>query len=423
MIEDSVKYDTVIKEVMQHKNKSSESSKCSMYINEIKSYMKSESSPDENWHTNILEILFNDEVILSSFIKTIGDQQYADAKIESVESQHYFNDGIKDRYIDLLIKYTVENKTRAIIVENKINDADDTEEQLKSYFEYVKNTPGISDIRIVYLAASREKSPRLETLSHEALKHFYNYQAGCNPIMVFHDNAHTPNIKSLYHDCFQDAIKKMEPALSNESSYPEKQAVTILLQNYMSYLDSDFSKNNLFKTENEAAKTIKKLKDLLSGRENSSFLGMSKAFALYVEGKIFRKGKTPAISFFDYRIGKYVMAINLTLLPNKTIVMDLFTRRIRNEQTNKEKYHERMKLVTSEIGLSKDYSHAVLHDKYHNKTDDVQDGIYRLRYKVPSDVSDFYSDLEKVKRTLSDLSENYKVRWAQNAYSIRLFEE
>ena len=369
----------------------------------------------EDSHTNILKILLDDEDVFSSFLKSIGDQQYANAKKESIKIQYQFNDGYQERKMDLLILYSVQNEKRAVIVENKINDAKDMDDQLKSYYEHVKNTLKRPKIKIVYLVSSRKKTPRLETVSIEALEHLYNYQAGCNPIMVFYDTARTSNIKSLYHDCFKDALKKLQSA-------PQKSVIKILLKEYMSFLESNYN-SNLFSTEREASNQIEVLHDWLLGkRKTNNCYNTARAFVLDIEGKIFEQ--LPPIAYFDYKIARYVVTVDLWIDCFKNeILMELFIRRIKNEHTDNLKYHERMRYIMTAIGLSKNYTKHVYHDYEHSNSYDIQDGKYRFSYPVPSDVSKFYADLEKVKGTLSDLSENYKVQWAQNAYSIHLFEE
>ena len=355
----------------------------------------------EDSHTDILEVLFNDEDVFASFLQSIGEP--LNVTNVWIKKQYPFWDfrNIKRRFIDLLVSYSVGADKHVIIIENKINGAVDQKNQLKSYYEHVRDHFSAQVIKIVYLAAERTKSPTLESLSHETLEHFYNYQTGCNPIMVFYDTTRSPNIKSLYHDCFQDALTKKKT--KNSASELKNQPCTVLLWKYMEYLKSNFNKNK-FTTEIEALKHINNLHDWLAGNTNSlEYYDTSTAFALDSEGKVFDKNGARLKAYYDYKIAKYVVAIDIWVdwWPVSTVFMDLHIRPIKNKSLNTQKDMERKQIIFNRIGaLHKPYTHNAQEDKY------------RYKYIVPSDVGSFKDDLNKIRSALSQLSEEKKDKWA-----------
>lgn len=120
----------------------------------------------ENFHSDILKN------ILDPRTQVIGDKKYLDEFLELLRKAKNIIDipsfnsktrverekGNKKGYIDLLI-YDDKN---AIIIENKINNARDTENQLGKYFKYVKEEMELNVVAIVYLTLTPGKGPNLK---------------------------------------------------------------------------------------------------------------------------------------------------------------------------------------------------------------------------------------------------------------------
>jgi hypothetical protein len=120
----------------------------------------------ENFHSDILKN------ILDPRTQVIGDKKYLDEFLELLRKANNtieipsFNSktrverekGNKKGYVDILI-YDDEN---AIIIENKINNAKDTENQLGKYVKYVKEEMELNVVAIVYLILIPGKYPILD---------------------------------------------------------------------------------------------------------------------------------------------------------------------------------------------------------------------------------------------------------------------
>lgn len=137
----------------------------------------------EKFHSDILYSILNPETpeigticnkeILEEFVKMVDsafDFKVDDTvKVSKEESNKVLNgDYEKQGYIDLLI---TNSQNKAIIIENKINDAQDMENQLVRYMDYVKNQKfgkSMTDkefknnVRVVYLTLEPGKIPDID---------------------------------------------------------------------------------------------------------------------------------------------------------------------------------------------------------------------------------------------------------------------
>ena len=100
----------------------------------------------ENFHSDIIAKLLENEIILKNFLKFIGvnESAYKNAEVEREESK-----------IDILIK----TEKNCIIVENKLNWAKDMPEQLFRYYNECKNNKKLEVDKIVYLSPNSSKTP------------------------------------------------------------------------------------------------------------------------------------------------------------------------------------------------------------------------------------------------------------------------
>lgn len=100
----------------------------------------------ENFHSDIIAKLFENEIVLKNFLDFIGvdKSKYENCEVNREESK-----------IDILIK----TEKNCIIVENKLNWAGDMPEQLFRYYNECKNNKKLEVDKIVYLSPNSLKKP------------------------------------------------------------------------------------------------------------------------------------------------------------------------------------------------------------------------------------------------------------------------
>lgn len=110
----------------------------------------------ENLHSEILKFLLeNYEEFFDNFldlIKIKNKEEYSNAEITNEEAR-----------IDILIK----SENKAIIVENKINWANDQNEQLARYYKKVRDEHEKEVEKIVYIVPSKDKKPDEQTFGKD----------------------------------------------------------------------------------------------------------------------------------------------------------------------------------------------------------------------------------------------------------------
>ena len=110
----------------------------------------------ENLHSEILKFLLeNYEEFFDNFldfIKIKNKEEYSNAEITNEEAK-----------IDILIK----SENKAIIVENKINEAPDQNEQLARYYKKVKYEYKKEVEKIIYIVPSENKNPNEQTFGKD----------------------------------------------------------------------------------------------------------------------------------------------------------------------------------------------------------------------------------------------------------------
>ena len=105
----------------------------------------------ENFHSDIIAKLFENEIVLKNFLDFIGvdKNKYKNYEVEREESK-----------IDILIK----TEKNCIIVENKLNWAKDMPEQLFRYYNECKNNKKLEVDKIVYLSPNSWKQPEEQSI-------------------------------------------------------------------------------------------------------------------------------------------------------------------------------------------------------------------------------------------------------------------
>lgn len=134
----------------------------------------------ENFHSDIIKSFLNPfekhnegNKYLHTFIallnkvnnqNVIKEDDFKDSIVE--REKHFVIDG-KNRYVDILI--TNENSRKAIIIENKINNAVDQEKQLPDYVKSLKNE-NYKVVAVVYLTLNSSKRPDKNDWNDDELK-------------------------------------------------------------------------------------------------------------------------------------------------------------------------------------------------------------------------------------------------------------
>ena len=110
----------------------------------------------ENLHSEILKFLLeNYEEFFDNFLDFIeikNKEEYSNSEITNEEAK-----------IDILIK----SENKAIIVENKINEAPDQNEQLARYYKKVKYEYKKEVEKIIYIVPSENKNPNEQTFGKD----------------------------------------------------------------------------------------------------------------------------------------------------------------------------------------------------------------------------------------------------------------
>lgn len=124
----------------------------------------------ENFHSDIIAKLFENEIVLKNFLDFIGvdKSKYENYEVEREESK-----------IDILIK----TEKNCIIVENKLNWAKDMPEQLFRYYNECKNNKKLEVDKIVYLSPNSFKKPTEDSVKEipkELIKTIIGYDGENN---------------------------------------------------------------------------------------------------------------------------------------------------------------------------------------------------------------------------------------------------
>ena len=125
----------------------------------------------ENFHSNVLKLILdpNTEVIgnsqfISEFLNILNTLK---SDVKTMPYSKNLKVVREEGGIDLLIH----DGKHAVIIENKINNAVDQDDQLARYFKYVNKDKKLDVLAIVYLPLSPEKKPQLENYSKQYAKY------------------------------------------------------------------------------------------------------------------------------------------------------------------------------------------------------------------------------------------------------------
>ncbi|MBO7485738.1 MAG: PD-(D/E)XK nuclease family protein [Spirochaetaceae bacterium] len=201
----------------------------------------------EKFHSDILYSILSPETpeigticnkeILEEFVKMVDsafDFKVDDTvKVSKEESNKVLNgDYEKQGYIDLLI---TNSQNKAIIIENKINDAQDMENQLVRYMDYVKNQKfgkSMTDkefknnVRVVYLTLEPGKIPNIDEYGNSFAEYkelLSDAKSGKDgKILKYRSAVDSDEKKNDLHTFLEKSIEHLEKITEDEAALLKK---------------------------------------------------------------------------------------------------------------------------------------------------------------------------------------------------------
>lgn len=182
----------------------------------------------ENAHSRILHDLLkvNDKRILDSFIKEVAEIPDFDFNPEDVDTPDH-------NRIDLSIR----SSKGFLIIENKVNDAEEQRGQLYRYYHYVakQKVRNNSHIKILYLNSSDHTMPSLYSRSKEGKGKEEDKETIKTDLI---------NVKDYKHDI----LYWLKNLLLNEEIFNEKELLKSAITQYIDYLEDFFELKEIYKT-------------------------------------------------------------------------------------------------------------------------------------------------------------------------------
>ena len=192
----------------------------------------------ENLHSDILKIILNPETkeigrkyFMKEFVQFLGLTK------EQFDWKSDFKVIREKGRIDLLVK----NKSQAIIIENKINNAQDMKNQLVRYMKYVSDPVdngglGISTYTVVYLTLTGNKNP-----PKEFDKEFEKYEIELkNPKILKHIYAvadkKTKSLENSFLPACQELLRKEMDATENIEAKQACNTGNVYIEQYRTLL-------------------------------------------------------------------------------------------------------------------------------------------------------------------------------------------
>lgn len=180
----------------------------------------------ENAHSRILHDLLKvkDENILNSFIKEVAELQDFDFKPEDVDTPDH-------NRIDLSIRST----RGFLIIENKVNAAEEQKGQLYRYYHYIAK-PYVKDesqIKVLYLNPSDHTMPSLFSRSKDGVGREEDEDT---------IKEHIINVKDYQHDI----LNWLKNLSKNEEIFKEKDLLKSAVTQYIDYLEDFFEVKEIY---------------------------------------------------------------------------------------------------------------------------------------------------------------------------------
>lgn len=322
----------------------------------------------ENFHSDIIAKLFENEIILKNFLDFIGvdKSKYENYEVEREESK-----------IDILIK----TEKNCIIVENKLNWAVDMPEQLFRYYNECKNNKKLEVDKIVYLSPNSWKQPEEQSIKEipkELIKTIIGYDGENN-------------------DFYTMVLQKSLEEMNNK----EPKEWRLLLEHYLKILRKtgvtkmDTLTKKFYEKIKEEPQEYEKIKLIVNMYNNLTTTRANSLISKFINGKIW--GNPPFV-YFDFYIKDKRKNYAINIFVNKYDYSNLY---LYSRENDREKFEKDNKDIEAWLkkhnlfeGFEKDetwYNEWNKNFKFHEEENELYDFTEKLIECLEKDVESIYS--------------------------------
>lgn len=309
----------------------------------------------ENFHSDIISKLFENEIILKNFLDFIGvdKSKYENYEVEREESK-----------IDILIK----TEKNCIIVENKLNWAVDMPEQLFRYYNECKNNKKLEVDKIVYLSPNSWKQPEEQSIKEipkELIKTIIGYDGENN-------------------DFYTMVLQKSLEEMNNK----EPKEWRLLLEHYLKILRKtgvtkmDTLTKKFYEKIKEEPQEYEKIKLIVNMYNNLTTTRANSLISKFINGKIW--GNPPFV-YFDFYIKDKRKNYAINIFVNKYDYSNLY---LYSRENDREKFEKDNKDI--EAWLKK-------HNLFEGfEKDETWYNEWNKNFKFPEEENELYDFTEKL---------------------------
>ena len=309
----------------------------------------------ENFHSDIIAKLFENEIVLKNFLDFIGvdKSKYENYEVEREESK-----------IDILIK----TEKNCIIVENKLNWAKDMPEQLFRYYNECKNNKKLEVDKIVYLSPNSFKKPTEDSVKEipkELIKTIIGYDGENN-------------------DFYTMVLQKSLEEMNNK----EPKEWRLLLEHYLKILRKtgvtkmDTLTKKFYEKIKEEPQEYEKIKLIVNMYNNLTTTRANSLISKFINGKIW--GNPPFV-YFDFYIKDKRKNYAINIFVNKYDYSNLY---LYSRENDREKFEKDNKDI--EAWLKK-------HNLFEGfEKDETWYNEWNKNFKFPEEENELYDFTEKL---------------------------
>ena len=309
----------------------------------------------ENFHSDIIAKLFENEIVLKNFLDFIGvdKSKYENCEVEREESK-----------IDILIK----TEKNCIIVENKLNWAKDMPEQLFRYYNECKNNKKLEVDKIVYLSPNSWKQPEEQSIKEipkELIKTIIGYDGENN-------------------DFYTMVLQKSLEEMNNK----EPKEWRLLLEHYLKILRKtgvtkmDTLTKKFYEKIKEEPQEYEKIKLIVNMYNNLTTTRANSLISKFINGKIW--GNPPFV-YFDFYIKDKRKNYAINIFVNKYDYSNLY---LYSRENDREKFEKDNKDI--EAWLKK-------HNLFEGfEKDETWYNEWNKNFKFPEEENELYDFTEKL---------------------------
>jgi hypothetical protein len=322
----------------------------------------------ENFHSDIIAKLFENEIVLKNFLDFIGvdKSKYENCEVNREESK-----------IDILIK----TEKNCIIVENKLNWAKDMPEQLFRYYGICKDNYGLEVDKIVYLSPNSWKQPEEQSIKEipkELIKTIIGYDGENN-------------------DFYTMVLQKSLEEMNNK----EPKEWRLLLEHYLKILRKtgvtkmDTLTKKFYEKIKEEPQEYEKIKLIVNMYNNLTTTRANSLISKFINGKIW--GNPPFV-YFDFYIKDKRKNYAINIFVNKYDYSNLY---LYSRENDREKFEKDNKDIEAWLkkhnlfeGFEKDetwYNEWNKNFKFPEEENELYEFTKKLIERLKEDVESIYS--------------------------------